>query len=101
MAKYVTEMDVHVTSVIEIPDTLPQQLLYHELTENKGKVEKTRLAYIFTLLDPLVSNYDDVKVKDVKTFITEEDKNDEPGKTTESDGDVPKSGVEGESKPDA
>lgn len=101
MAKYVTEMDVHITSVLEVPDTLPPQMLYNELQENKGQVDKGRLAYIFTLLDPLVSNYDDVKVKDVKTFITEEEKHDEPGKTTESNGDVPEPGVEDAGKPDA
>lgn len=101
MAKYVTEMDVHITSVLEVPDTLPPQMLYNELQQNKGEVEKGRLAYIFALLDPLVSNYDDVKVKKVQTFITEEDKNDEPGKTSESEGNVPESGVADAGKSDA
>ena len=48
-----------------------------------------------------LSQFDAPTREHFDTFITEEDKNDEPGKTAESNGDVSKSGVEGESKPNA
>lgn len=99
MAKYVTEMDIHVTCVQEIPDNAPRQLLYHEYMKEAGPVKRSSLWHLRNLFLPL-AKYDAVSIKKVQTFITEE-KDDGSGKKSESDGDVQLSDVAGQSEANA
>lgn len=100
MAKYVTEMDVHVTSVIDIPDNMPNQITYDEFIKlNDRPVKREGLFYLNGLFRPL-SMYDNINVKKVQLFITEE-KDDGSGKKSESDGDVQLTDVAGQSEANA
>ena len=97
MAKktYVTEMTVNITSVMEIPDDIPEQMTYNRYLEIKKsadkdtKIKKAELAFLMNLFSPLTA-YDDWSIEKCKTFITEEKDGDKgtDSNETKSEGDV-------------
>ena len=95
MKEYTYELDVHLTKVVQVPDNFGDQVSYERLKAGKegDRFSKKSLYSIFSAIGPLISNYDDVKVKKAQMFITKEgDNNGEPGDQSESKADVPADG---------